>query len=78
LQVKKKNSEESSTQWTTGIAEVQLPIECVLQSLYALIWSKACYDLVECYFRVQLDWNGILKVKTVEVVPNIMMINVLV
>lgn len=27
LQVKKKNSEESSTQWTTGIAEVQLPIE---------------------------------------------------
>jgi hypothetical protein len=37
LQVKKKNSEESSTQWTTGIAEVQLPIECVLQSLYALV-----------------------------------------
>jgi hypothetical protein len=27
LQVKKRNSEESSTQWTTGIAEVQLPIE---------------------------------------------------
>lgn len=26
-QVKKRNSEESSTQWTTGIAEVQLPIE---------------------------------------------------
>lgn len=30
FQVKKRNSEESSTQWTTGIAEVQLPIECVL------------------------------------------------
>ena len=26
-QVKRRNSEESSTQWTTGIAEVQLPIE---------------------------------------------------
>ena len=29
FQVKKRNSEESSTQWTTGIAEVQLPIEYV-------------------------------------------------
>lgn len=27
FQVKRRNSEESSTQWTTGIAEVQLPIE---------------------------------------------------
>lgn len=27
LKVKKRNSEESSTQWTTGIAEIQLPIE---------------------------------------------------
>lgn len=27
FQVKKRSSEESSTQWTTGIAEVQLPIE---------------------------------------------------
>ncbi|KAG0476651.1 hypothetical protein HPP92_013492 [Vanilla planifolia] len=27
LKVRKRNSEESSTQWTTGIAEVQLPIE---------------------------------------------------
>ncbi|XP_037443520.1 uncharacterized protein LOC119311907 [Triticum dicoccoides] len=27
LKVRKKNMEESSTQWTTGIAEVQLPIE---------------------------------------------------
>ncbi|KAF8112956.1 hypothetical protein N665_0058s0055 [Sinapis alba] len=27
LKVKKRSSEESSTQWTTGIAEVQLPIE---------------------------------------------------
>jgi hypothetical protein len=26
-QVKRRNSEESSTQWTTGIAEIQLPIE---------------------------------------------------
>lgn len=32
-QVKKRNSEESSTQWTTGIAEVQLPIEYVGFSL---------------------------------------------
>ncbi|EFJ15094.1 hypothetical protein SELMODRAFT_75683, partial [Selaginella moellendorffii] len=27
LKVRKRNSEESSTQWTTGIAEVQLPLE---------------------------------------------------
>ncbi|RYR39523.1 hypothetical protein Ahy_A09g045076 isoform E [Arachis hypogaea] len=27
LKVKRRNSEESSTQWTTGIAEVQLPID---------------------------------------------------
>ncbi|KAI8522483.1 hypothetical protein RHMOL_Rhmol13G0000900 [Rhododendron molle] len=27
LKVKRRNSEESSTQWTTGIAEIQLPIE---------------------------------------------------
>ena len=37
LQVKKKNSEESSTQWTTGIAEVQLPIECVTQHFFSLL-----------------------------------------
>lgn len=30
FQVKRRNPEESSTQWTTGIAEVQLPIESVL------------------------------------------------
>ena len=29
-QVKRRNSEESSTQWTTGIAEVQLPVEYAL------------------------------------------------
>ncbi|WVZ57089.1 hypothetical protein U9M48_007525 [Paspalum notatum var. saurae] len=33
LKVKKKNSEESSTQWTTGIAEVQLPIEYKLKNI---------------------------------------------
>ncbi|KAK3151732.1 hypothetical protein QOZ80_3AG0249790 [Eleusine coracana subsp. coracana] len=33
LKVKKKNSEESSTQWTTGIAEVQLPIEYKLRNI---------------------------------------------
>jgi hypothetical protein len=27
LKVRRRNAEESSTQWTTGIAEVQLPIE---------------------------------------------------
>ncbi|KAF8400239.1 hypothetical protein HHK36_009862 [Tetracentron sinense] len=32
-QVKKRNSEESSTQWTTGIAEVQLPIEYKLRNI---------------------------------------------
>lgn len=33
LKVKKRNSEESSTQWTTGIAEVQLPIEYKLRNI---------------------------------------------
>uniref|UniRef100_A0A0A9DGL6 Hepatocellular carcinoma-associated antigen 59 family protein n=1 Tax=Arundo donax TaxID=35708 RepID=A0A0A9DGL6_ARUDO len=33
LKVKKKNMEESSTQWTTGIAEVQLPIEYKLRNI---------------------------------------------
>ncbi|XP_062211386.1 protein COP1 SUPPRESSOR 2-like [Phragmites australis] len=33
LKVKKKNLEESSTQWTTGIAEVQLPIEYKLRNI---------------------------------------------
>lgn len=33
-QVKRRNSNESSTQWTTGIAEVQLPIEYALSSLF--------------------------------------------
>lgn len=35
-QVKKRNSEESSTQWTTGIAEIQLPIEYAFS--YLLPW----------------------------------------
>ncbi|XP_040377802.1 protein COP1 SUPPRESSOR 2 [Oryza brachyantha] len=33
LKVRKKNSEESSTQWTTGIAEIQLPIEYKLRNI---------------------------------------------
>ncbi|KAF2309165.1 hypothetical protein GH714_000976 [Hevea brasiliensis] len=33
LKVKRRNSEESSTQWTTGIAEVQLPIEYKLRNI---------------------------------------------
>ncbi|KAM0828371.1 hypothetical protein ACQ4PT_067603 [Festuca glaucescens] len=33
LKVRKKNLEESSTQWTTGIAEVQLPIEYKLRNI---------------------------------------------
>ncbi|CAI0438477.1 unnamed protein product [Linum tenue] len=33
LKVKRRNSEESSTQWTTGIAEIQLPIEYAIISL---------------------------------------------
>jgi hypothetical protein len=46
LQVKKKNSEESSTQWTTGIAEVQLPIECVLAS-FCIFLFRECFDMIE-------------------------------
>eukprot|EP01018_Ginkgo_biloba_P022583 Gb_33078 [translate_table: standard] len=33
LKVRRRNSEESSTQWTTGIAEVQLPIEYKLRNI---------------------------------------------
>lgn len=33
LKVKRRNSEESSTQWTTGIAEIQLPIEFKLKNI---------------------------------------------
>ncbi|GFZ04447.1 hypothetical protein Acr_17g0000190 [Actinidia rufa] len=33
FQVKRRNSEESSTQWTTGIAEVQLSIEYKLKNI---------------------------------------------
>ncbi|XP_060217509.1 protein COP1 SUPPRESSOR 2 isoform X2 [Lycium barbarum] len=33
LKVKRRNSEESSTQWTTGIAEIQLPIEYKLKNI---------------------------------------------
>ncbi|XP_038877898.1 protein COP1 SUPPRESSOR 2 [Benincasa hispida] len=33
LKVKRRNSNESSTQWTTGIAEVQLPIEYKLKNI---------------------------------------------
>lgn len=33
LKVKQRNSEESSTQWTTGIAEIQLPIEFKLKNI---------------------------------------------
>ncbi|KAL3849413.1 hypothetical protein ACJIZ3_011295 [Penstemon smallii] len=33
LKVKRRSSEESSTQWTTGIAEIQLPIEYKLRNI---------------------------------------------
>ncbi|KAI4384897.1 hypothetical protein MLD38_002983 [Melastoma candidum] len=33
LKVKKRSSEEGSTQWTTGIAEIQLPIEYKLKNI---------------------------------------------
>ncbi|PIN00524.1 hypothetical protein CDL12_26972 [Handroanthus impetiginosus] len=33
LKVKRRSSEENSTQWTTGIAEVQLPIEYKLRNI---------------------------------------------
>ncbi|XP_052187832.1 protein COP1 SUPPRESSOR 2 [Diospyros lotus] len=33
LKVKRRTSEESSTQWTTGIAEIQLPIEYKLRNI---------------------------------------------
>ncbi|XP_015690586.1 protein COP1 SUPPRESSOR 2-like [Oryza brachyantha] len=46
LKVGKKNSEESSTQWTTGITEVQLPIE-----------GKVPKRLQRTIENVQMDWT---------------------
>jgi hypothetical protein len=59
--VKKKNSEESSTQWTTGIAEVQLPIECVLQSLYAFF--RIMLAMTELNAILEFSWIGIVSEK---------------
>nr|AFK33348.1 unknown [Lotus japonicus] len=43
LKVKKRNSEESSTQWTTGIAEIQLPIEYKLKNIEETEAAKNFY-----------------------------------
>lgn len=59
--MKKKNSEESSTQWTTGIAEVQLPIECVLQSLYAFF--RIMLAMTELNAILEFSWIGIVSEK---------------
>ncbi|KQK21527.1 hypothetical protein BRADI_1g61360v3 [Brachypodium distachyon] len=50
LKVKKKNMEESSTQWTTGIAEVQLPIEFILRDLSepSLVQSRLSIMMAQC------------------------------
>lgn len=43
LQVKRRNSEESSTQWTTGIAEIQLPIEYA----HLFLWCETWVSLIQ-------------------------------
>lgn len=52
VQVKKRSSEEGSTQWTTGIAEVQLPIEYGLWPLHKILHpSELCNIYMFCLQR---------------------------
>ncbi|KAK6123332.1 hypothetical protein DH2020_042927 [Rehmannia glutinosa] len=55
LKVKRRSSEENSTQWTTGIAEIQLPIEIEMTSL-----MKDAFSLTPA--ASQLAWQVCLLV----------------
>ncbi|CAN0899436.1 Protein COP1 SUPPRESSOR 2 [Linum grandiflorum] len=57
LKVKKRNSEESSTQWTTGIAEVQLPIEYKLKNIEETEAAKKLLQEKRLMGRAKSDLN---------------------
>lgn len=55
LKVKRRNSEESSTQWTTGIAEIQLPIEYKLRNIEETEAAKKLLQEKRLTGRVKTD-----------------------
>ncbi|KAE8697153.1 Expansin A17, ALPHA 1.13,EXPA17 [Hibiscus syriacus] len=57
LKVKKRNSEESSTQWTTGIAEVQLPIEYKLRNIVETEAAKKLLQEKRLMVRAKSEVN---------------------
>lgn len=57
LKVKRRNSEESSTQWTTGIAEVQLPIEYKLRNIEETEAAKKLLQEKRLMGRPKSDLN---------------------
>ncbi|KAH9731096.1 protein COP1 SUPPRESSOR 2 [Citrus sinensis] len=57
LKVKKRNSEESSTQWTTGIAEVQLPIEYKLKNIEETEAAKKLLQEKRLMGRAKSDFS---------------------
>ncbi|XP_020226747.1 protein COP1 SUPPRESSOR 2 isoform X1 [Cajanus cajan] len=57
LKVKRRNSEESSTQWTTGIAEVQLPIEYKLKNIEETEAAKKLLQEKRLMGRTKSDFN---------------------
>ncbi|XP_048336200.1 protein COP1 SUPPRESSOR 2 [Ziziphus jujuba] len=57
LKVKRRNSEESSTQWTTGIAEVQLPIEYKLRNIEETEAAKKLLQEKRLIGRMKSDFS---------------------
>ncbi|KDO86727.1 hypothetical protein CISIN_1g023468mg [Citrus sinensis] len=55
--LKKRNSEESSTQWTTGIAEVQLPIEYKLKNIEETEAAKKLLQEKRLMGRAKSDFS---------------------
>ncbi|KAL1533159.1 Protein COP1 SUPPRESSOR 2 [Salvia divinorum] len=55
LKVKKRSSEEQSTQWTTGIAEIQLPIEYKLKNIEETEAAKKLLQERRLVSRTKLD-----------------------
>ncbi|RVX01626.1 Protein COP1 suppressor 2 [Vitis vinifera] len=62
--VKRRNSEESSTQWTTGIAEVQLPVEYKLRNIEEteaakkLLQDKRLMGRTKTEFNIPSSYSG--------------------
>ncbi|KAL6525845.1 Protein COP1 SUPPRESSOR 2 [Orobanche minor] len=52
LKVKRRSSEENSTQWTTGIAEIQLPIEADRGSAAGITHGRLIHESSLDFFRM--------------------------